>query len=242
MNKPTDYPAHAKVGRVVPKTRIHAAGRASRTLQDKMAQQVARIVWQYKLAPETLNLPASRAVPEIQVFQLVLKSAGMGDDLPTDILRCIDRAIAFPLIFELVASTEEGAARDQVRMAAAYKRPSQADAAQWVVGDYFATPWHAADKPRTALPVALDMARLYENMLRQIIPLAARNEESIAALAERHRQLTAKQREHLRLEARLHRERQFNRKVEINAALRELNQEIRMLNGAGDVSDQQERR
>jgi len=61
--------------------------------------------------------------------------------LPTldrEVLRAIDRAIPFPLVFEL---THE----DQVQLVAAYKRPSEADATRWVVGDDFETEWTSAE-------------------------------------------------------------------------------------------------
>lgn len=217
-----DYPARARVGRVVPKSRIYAAGQPGRRLRDKITAQVANIVWQYKLAPETLNLPASRAAPEIQVFTLTLKPGGVTGELPEDILRCIDRAIGFPLIFELTAGRENGAGRDRIRVAASYKRPSEAVAGKWVLGDYFATDWLPADTPRAPLPVALDLARLYEQILRQLTPIPSREGESISALAERQRQLASKQRERQRLESQLHREKQFNRRVELNRQLRAL--------------------
>ena len=37
-------------------------------MKDLFVAQVEQIVWQYKLAPETINLPATPGVPEIQVF------------------------------------------------------------------------------------------------------------------------------------------------------------------------------
>ena len=221
-----DYPDRTRLGRTVPKNRIALSGKASRRVRDQLTAQVARIIWVNKLAPETLKLPATRAVPEIQIFRLALKPAGISDELPSDILRSIDRAIGFPLIFELTASREDGAARDQIRVAASYKRPSEAEAGQWVIGDYFATDWLPADTARASLPVALDLARLYEQMLRQLIPLPAREGESIAALAERQRQFATRQRECRRLETRLHCEKQFNRKVELNRQLRELKAEL----------------
>ncbi len=217
-----DYPERARVGRVVPKNRIMASGAPGRRVRDQLTTQVARITWQYKLAEETLNLKGSKAVPEIQIFRVALKPAGVRDNLPVEVLKCIDRAIGFPLIFELTSSREDGARRDAIRVAATYKRPSEADASKWVIDDYFATDWLPADTPRAPLPVALDLPRLYEQMLRQVIALPAHEGESIAALVERHRQMAIKQREYRRLEARLHRERQFNRKVEINRQLREL--------------------
>lgn len=234
-----EYPSRAAVGRAVPKSRIYAAGQPGRRLRDKITQQVASITWQYKLAPETLNLSASRAVPEIQVFTLALKPEGVTDEIPDDILRCIDRAIGFPLIFEMVASCEEGAVRDQVRVAATYKRPSEAEAGKWVIGDYFATDWLPADGERVPLPVALDLNRLYEQMMRQLIPLPAREGEPIAVLAERHHQVAIKQRECRRLETRVHREKQFNRKIELNRQLRELKAELDALRESTSKSQRQ---
>lgn len=224
-----DYPERARLGRVVPKNRIVVAGTPSRRVRDQLTAQVARIIWQYKLAPETLNLKGSKAVPEIQIFRLALKQTGVSDELPVEVLKCIDRAIAFPLIFELTASREDGAARDTIRVAATYKRPSEADASKWVIDDYFATDWLPADTPRAPLPVALDLPRLYEQMLRQLIPIPARPGETMAALVARHGQIAAIQRECQRLEARIPREKQFNRKVELNRQLRELKEGLETL-------------
>lgn len=226
-----DYPARAKVGRVVPKNRIYAAGKPGRRVRDQITRQVEKIVWQYKLAPETINLPNSKAVPEIQVFTVALKSGRLTDELPEDILRCIDRAIDFPIIFELTASSKDGATENRIRVAVSYKRPSEAEAGKWVVGDgYFSTDWFPADTPRVPLPVALDLTRLYEQILQILIPVSARDGESLASLVERYRRIIMKQRDCQRLEARLHREKHFSRKVELNRELRELRDDLEALN------------
>lgn len=65
-----DYPDRARLGRLVPKSRIALSSKPGRRVRDQLTAQVARIVWQYKLAPETVNLRGSKAVPEIQVFSL----------------------------------------------------------------------------------------------------------------------------------------------------------------------------
>lgn len=221
-----DYPERARVGRVVPKNRIMVSGAPGRRVRDQLIAQVARITWQYKLAPETLNLKDSKTVPEIQIFRVALKPAGVSENLPVEVLKCIDRAIGFPLIFELTSSREDSAPRDAIRIAATYKRPSEAGASKWVIDDYFATDWLPVDTPRAPLPVALDLPRLYEQLLRELLPIEARPGESMAALMARHGRITAKQRECRRLEARIQREKQFNRKVELNRQLRALKAEL----------------
>jgi len=221
-----EYPERARVGRVVPKNRIVVSGAPGRRVRDQLTTQVARITWQYKLAQETLNLKGSKAVPEIQIFRIALKPAGVSDDLPVDVLKCIDRAIGFPIIFELISNREDGAPRDAIRVAATYKRPSEADAGKWVVDDYFATDWMPADTPRASLPVALDLPRLYKQLLRELVPIQGRPDESTVALMERHGHIMAKQRECRRLEVRIRREKKFNRKVELNRQLRALSAEL----------------
>jgi len=212
------FPPQAKVGRVVAKNKIYERGSVSSTLRDKFVAQVEQITWQYKLAPETINLPAHGGVLEIQIFTILLKTV----ELDEDILRAIDRATPLPIIFQLHHE-------QRTRMVATFKRPSEADASKWVIDDYFAGVWLAADAERQPLPVALDLYGLYEQLLRSVLPHPARPRESLPEQLQRLAQLRSLYGEQRKLEARLRKEIQFNRKVELNAQLRELNTQIDQL-------------
>jgi hypothetical protein len=219
-----DYPQKATFGRVLPKSKVFAFGKVTRRLRDLFAAEIDRIVWRFKLAPETTNLPAGPGVTELQVFGVELKP-GVAD-LTEDILRCIDNAIGFPIIFEVAATARKG---DRVKVVTAYKRPSEADSSKWVVGEYFSTELFPADTARSPLPVALSLASLYEQILRQLIPVAGKPGETLQHLVERHRIMAVKHRELAKLEAQLKREKQFNRKVELNAYLRTVKAEVEAL-------------
>jgi hypothetical protein len=212
------YPGKAAFGRVVPKAKLYEHGTVGARLKGLFAEQVEQVVWQYKLAPETINLPASPGVPEIQVFSVRLRTS----ELHHDILRCIDKAIPFPLLFELHYE-------DRRQVVGCYKRPSEAEASRWVCSDYFATDWMAVERPRTALPVALNLGGLYEQLLRALIPLSPRVAERLTALLERANKVLALQREVTKAVVRLETERQFNRKVEINTQIRLLKNEFEAL-------------
>ena len=136
-----------------------------------------------------------------------------------EVLRAIDRAIPHPILFQLQRA-------GQVRLAAAYKRPGQTDVDKWVLDGYLFGPWLAADTERQPLPLALDLYRLYEQLLRSLLQLPVRTGESLPDQLARLTELRSRQNEYRKLEAHLHRERQFNRKVALNAALRELRNEI----------------
>jgi hypothetical protein len=74
-----------------------------------------------------------------------------------------------------------------------------------------------------------DLKPLHTAMLRSLIPLAPRPGEDLQAQLERLHELRAKQRELIRLEARLRREAQFNRKVALNRQVRALRQAVSAL-------------
>jgi hypothetical protein len=211
-----EYPPQAAFGRVVPKSKVFAFGKVNRRLKELFATEIERIEWRFKLAPETTNMPAGPGVAEIQVFGIALKP-GVAE-MSEDILRCIDNAIAFPIVFEVLAPATNG---DRVKVISVYKRPSEADSNRWVVGEYFSTTWLATDTVRSSLPVALDLAGLYDQILRQLMPAAGRPGETLQQLAQRHRLLAVKQREVAALKKELKREKQFSRKVKINGLLRE---------------------
>ena len=234
------WPAATAYGRVVPKNRILQLAKAGAALKAHFVSDVEQIVWACKLAPETLNLAATPAVAEIQVLRIIQKRA----ELDPSVLQSIDRVIPFPLIFELAYD-------GRVRTVAAYKRPSEADSTRWVVSRHFYGSWQAETTTRTPLPLALDLAALYEHLLRPLLdeqiaaltgalpsrempgaytvgtPAAGRlSLEQRIALGDA---IAASRKAVQRIEARLGREKQFNRRVAINAELRDAKQQLQRL-------------
>lgn len=216
------YPKQAEFGRVLPKNKIYEHSGANTRLKDLFVEQVEQIVWRYKLAPETINLPAKSGVPEIQVFAIQLKTP----ELHQDVLRCIDGAVQFPIIFEL---TQGQGADARTQVIAAFKRPSEADSANWVCSEYFKSEWVPATSGRAPLPLALDLGGLYEQLLHRLVPIAPRTQEPLRDLIARTEAAMTKAKEVAKTEARLAKEKQFNRKVEINATLRQLKTELEQL-------------
>ena len=223
-----DYPKAAAFGRVVPKSRIYEHAGVGTALRDLFVTQVDQIVWKYKLAPETTNLAATRAVSEIQVFGISLRTGKLDEE----VLRAIDRAIPFPLIFELSWSGKRKAV-------AAFKRPSDADSNKWVVSGYFATDWAPDDAARRPLPVALNLGGLYDALITALMPKPAAEAdhavEDIQTRVARMEAIRAKTREVDRIKARLAREKQFNKRVVINAELRAARHELDRLSGGDPV-------
>lgn len=213
-----DFPRQALFGRTIPKSRIYEHAGAGKELKHLFVQQVEQIVWQYKLAPETVNLPGKPEAPEIQVIDVHLKTG----ELDNRILATIDKAIPFPLFFQLHRQR-------QVCLCAAYKRPNAADAGKWMIGDYLNSGWLAADAPRQPLPLALDLQGLYEQLIRRLLPVPARPDEDLLRQLQRWREIGSKRQELKQFQLKLQKEKQFNRKVEINSRIRRIDQELQQL-------------
>jgi len=212
-----EFPKQAAFGKTIPKKKIYEQSSPNSKIMDKFVKEVEKIIWSYKLSPDTINIPASKSVHEIQIFTIILRT----DDFSTEILQIIDKAIPSPIIFQLYY-------QGKVCNYAAYKRPSEADRSKWVISSYFGNDgfiqYQSDMKER--LPIAIDMGSLYELILKDMIPIPSRDGESLKDLVDRFETLTSKEKEAIKLESRMKKEKQFNRKVEINRSLNVLKEEI----------------
>lgn len=214
-----EYPDKAAFNRPIPKAKFYERGAVNAHLKGLFVEQVDKIFWQYKLAPETINLPATREVQEIQVFRVLLRTP----ELHYDVLRCIDAAIPFPILFEL---SFDG----KVQLVASHKRPKTGDrTGRTIRSVYFATPWLPSDSLRSKMPQALNLAALYERLLLRLVPLPQRPGETLVELTSRLDTIHALRKDLDKAVSRLETEKQFNRKVEINASIRGLRGQLRQL-------------
>lgn len=94
---------------------------------------------------------------------------------------------------------------------------------------YFETEWFSGSIEREPLFSSIDLGRLYENILIGMMPIKRRREEAFSVMASRAGEIRRLEREAESLSSKLRKEKQFNRKVELNAALRKLRQEINEL-------------
>ena len=220
------FPTQAKFGKVIPKKKIYEHASVSASLKEKFVTQIEKIVWNYKLAEETINVPATPKVPEIEIFDIYLK----GDTVDKALIKAIDRAVPLPIFFHI--HNQEG----RYKAKAAYKRPSEADSHKWVIEGYFESGWQDVDVDAVPLPVAVDLEKLYAQMIKALMPqelAGSARTDDIEAEVARAKQIQTKEREYLRLKAKRDREKQFNKKVKFNEALHKLKEEIEKLKKTG---------
>ena len=212
------YPKSCAFGRVVSKAKLFGAAKASASLREKYSQQVSQIRWAYKLYPEGLNLTGSQNVPEIQIFTIALKTP----DIDQAILAHIDRAVTYPIIFELTF-------QERIKIVASYKRPPETARGQRVCSDYFDSQWHDSHVLRDPLPIALELEGLYGQLIRALMPYPPRNGETLQAQMNRIAEIKRQKRICKRLEVKAGKEKQFNRRVKLNDLLLIAKEELNQL-------------
>lgn len=212
------FPATAAFGRSLPKARIYEHASPGAKVKQAFVRDVEKITWSYKLSPDTINLPAGEGVEEMQVFSIYLRS----EVCSHEVLLTIDKAIPSPILFILAWNGKS-------RYAAAYKRTGGTGNGGPVLSRYFETGWISDEDEKIELPIVLNLGILYQTVLKSIIPLAPRKGEGMEELILRAETLRTREREAERLETAMNRERQFNRRVEMNQTLNGMKREIETL-------------
>ena len=215
------FPQQAKVDRLIPKNKFYEQGKANTKIEQLFVDQVENIRWAYKLASSTIHLQDQEDLKEIQIFRVKSRV----EDLDVSILSFIDKLILTPIIFEVVY-------QDKVKVVATYKRLNQADKTKAVIGQYYASEW-LEDHDRVELPLYLKLADLYEHFIAQILPIASSKDQenddesvSIELQLQKAQQLESLQKQLDKLKSKLRTEKQFNRRVELNKQLQNLQLQI----------------
>lgn len=216
------WPEAARVDNRISRDRLFRAAGGSKTTRQLYEEQVDRIDWAFKLFERSVNLRSADGVMEIEVIQIILRR----DKLDDRVLTHIDKALPHPLIFELI---RRGRNSEEIQLAAAYKRRSDADRSQVVTHEHWRSQWMPAATSREPLPQAVSLDGLYAGLLRTIWPHAQRKEETLRAQAERLSDAAAQAKVVKRLEAQVHRESNFAKQVEINRDLRAARNKYREL-------------
>ena len=213
-----DYPAKSKFGKSIPKKKIYEYATITNKLKDKIVNQIEKITWQHKLSQDTINLPSTNNVREIQVFDIQLRNG----ELDIDVLRTIDKAIPFPIIFQLKYN-------DQLQIKSAYKRVSESDNSKWIVDSYFSTAWLPEDTQKQKLPIVLNLEKLYEEIIKSLMPIKLQENKPLKEQIEDVNKIQLLQKQYAQLKSKRDKEKQFNKKVELNKELKELKNKIKAL-------------
>jgi hypothetical protein len=211
-------PKSTEFNRRIPKQKFYENLTISPALKRVFVEQIKVIWWRNKIAAATMNLAAGDTVTEIEVFEVCLSKP----QLDETVLRQIDKEIPYHILFLL-----EYEGKYQVWMA--YKEAAGSGANGFKVGTYYHTGW----MEKSALPLKLDglnTDKVYENFVRQIAGETLSGAgETLKESVERYARRQELQKQIAALERNVHREKQFNKQVELNGQLKTLKRKLEEL-------------
>ncbi|GAA4724062.1 DUF4391 domain-containing protein [Brevibacillus fulvus] len=211
-------PSSTLVNRKIPKNKFYEKLHANQHLKELFTEQVESILWKHKLSKETIRLDPKDDIEEIQIFEIHLKE----QTYSLDLLRSIDKAIPYPILHVLMVE-------DQAKLAIAYKERNQTDDNRSVIRSYHETDWQPVESIKLDILQGLDLKAVYENIIRQLLPIKVKPEIELTAVLERQAQIDKLTQECQRLESRIRAEKQFNKKVELNMELQRKRKELKQL-------------
>lgn len=203
-------PQSTYFGKLVPKNKFYDKLSIDKKLERSFIDQIQSVRWAHKLSADTLNISKGKIVEEVEVFLIKLKSS----ELDLNVLKQMDRQMHYHLIFILEFE-------DKYQLWTSYKEESTN--AAFKVGNYYHTDW--VTETDFSLKIdGLDLDTVYENLVRQIAgnELAKENNESLKETVERNAEREKLQKQINTLRAKIRKEKQFNRQMEMNKQLKAL--------------------
>ena len=213
-------PKTTEFNKRIPKQKFYENMDISPALKKVFVEQVKIIYWRNKIAASTTNLATGNDVTELEVFEVRLNSPVLDDGL----LRQIDREIPYHILFLL-----EYQGKYQAWIG--YKEAAASGNKAFKVNGYYHTEWLTEDE----LPLKLEglsVDAVYENFVRQIAGDKLKSETSGESLKEsvaRDEQKQALQKQIETLKAKIRKEKQLNKQMQMNNELKKLKKELEQI-------------
>ena len=210
-------PKTTEFNKRIPKQKFYENMDISPALKKVFVEQVKIIYWRNKIAASTTNLAAGTDVTELEVFEVRLNSQVLDDSL----LRQIDKEIPYHILFLL-----EYQGKYQAWIG--YKETAASGNKAFKVNGYYHTEWLAEDELPLKLE-GLNVDAVYENFVRQIAGDKLKTEavgESLKESVARDEQKQALQKQIATLQAKIRKEKQLNKQMQMNTELKKLKKEL----------------
>lgn len=213
-------PITTEFNKRIPKQKFYENIDISPALKKVFVEQVKTIYWKNKIAASTTNLATGTDVTELEVFEIHLNSPALDDSL----LRQIDKEIPYHILFLL-----EYQGKYQAWIG--YKEAVISGNKAFKVNGYYHTGWLAEDELSLKLE-GLNVDAVYENFVRQIagdklnVGIAG---ESLKESVARDEQMQVLMKQITSLQAKIRKERQLNKQMEMNAELKRLRKEMEII-------------
>ena len=196
-----NLPKSCEVNKFIPKKTFYEKVNISSSVKQDFTDKLEKIYWKYKISEDTMNITKTTDIEEIEIFELALKEKC---DIK-NIINIITKKIPYIILFIIIYN-------DEFQYAIKFKE------------DILLTDWN---EEKDFNFVGINLKEVYNNIIRKFIN--DKSNENIGEIIERNKQVEELKRKISVLKNKINREVQFNRKVELNIELINLEKELEEL-------------
>lgn len=196
-----NLPKETLVNRFIAKSKFFEKAQVSSKIQQEFTATILRITWANKLAQSTINIAGTENMEELQIFNVQLKT----QHIPKNALKVIDKAIPFAILY--IFEFENNFA---------YGITTKENAEQ----RYFFSDWNTElNFDFTGNTIEHIYQKIIKLFINNKTGLVTKNQNFETVLAN-EKQLAILDKEIISLQKKVHTEKQFNKQVAFNKALK----------------------
>ena len=218
INDKFKLPHNALVNKFIAKTRFYERVSLSSKLQNEFIKKINKITWKYKLAEDTIGISKTDSVTEIQVFEIELKE----QVIPENVLKVIDKAIPYQILYQFVY-------KDNTAYGITLKGPilkTMPEKESAATRNYYFSQWN---EDLNFDFTGIDLEKVYQKLIKAFINNEAKNQGDFAAIIDADDKIKHLEKEIETLGKKIKKEKQFNRKVELNKSLLERQKQLQSI-------------
>lgn len=191
-------PENAFVNKFIAKSKFYNRVSLSSKLQSEFTNKIQKITWKYKLAEDTIGISKTENVTEIQIFEIELKQLV----IPKNVLKIIDKSIPYQILYIFTY-------KDDVAYGITLKEKNS-------VYNYYFSEWNQEIHFNFT---GIDLEKVYQKLIKAFITNEAKSQNSFSDIIDVDNKIKILENDIVTLEIKIRKEKQFNRKVELNKKL-----------------------
>lgn len=193
-----ELPKNCYVNKFLPKKIFYEKVGVSSGVKDEFVNLVDRITWLYKLSPDTIGIPKTESIEEIQIFQIDVREKR----IPLSVIKTITKGVQYKILFFIKYNDD-------------YCYSTKVD-------DIYTSEWNDNIDFKFN---AINLEIVYEGIVKSIINEEDNNKKFEIIIEEKNNKNYIEKRIN-QLKQKIKNEKQFNKKVELNKELNKLNKEM----------------
>lgn len=210
MKAQFDLPDSAYVNKFVAKSKFYDRVTLSTKLQNEFIKKIQRITWKYKLSEETIGIPKTDRVEEIQIFEVELKE----HKIPANVLKVIDKTIPYQILYIFTY-------KENIAYGITLKEDHKAQ-------NYYFSDWN---EELIFDFTGISLEKVYQKLIKAFLPEELLKKDDFDKIISIDNKIRMLEKEITTLTNKIEKEKQFNRKVELNKSLISKKKKLKELRG-----------